>query len=177
MYFVHTKLGDTMFYYFNNFLLFAILGFCSENILHLIFHGSFTSNPFYGPWMPIYGFGVVIMIFLTRTIFNNLKAKRWIKIVLLFFSAAIILTLLELAGGTLAEFLFHKSFWDYSSMRFSIGKYISLEMSVVWGLSCLIFLYIIKPISDKILVRIPEFVTIVLLVLVVVDAIVSFPLK
>ena len=62
-------------------------------------------------------------------------------------------------------------------MRFSIGKYISLEMSVVWGLSCLIFLYIIKPISDKILVRIPEFVTIVLLVLVVVDAIVSFPLK
>lgn len=177
MYFVHTKLGEVMFYYFNNFLLFAILGFCSENILHLIFHGSLTSNPFYGPWMPIYGFGVVIMIFLTRLIFNNLKVKKWLKIVLVFLSTTILLTGLEFLGGILCEFLFHKSFWDYTNMRFHFGKYISLEMSLVWGTASLIFLYLLKPLTDKFIEKIPKFVTIFLLFLVVLDAIVSFMLK
>ena len=73
-----------MYYYLNNFLFFAILGFVYENVLQLIFTGDFTTNPFYGPWMPIYGFGVIIMIFLTRLIFNNLKINRWLKIIILF---------------------------------------------------------------------------------------------
>ena len=166
-----------MFYYLNNFLLFAILGFCSENVLHLILHGSFTSNPFHGPWMPIYGFGVVIMIFLTRLIFNNLKVKKWLKIVLLFLSTTILLTGLEFLGGHLCEFFFHKSFWDYTNMRFHFGKYISLEMSFVWGTASLIFLYLLKSLTDKFIEKIPKFVTIFLLFLVVLDATVSFMLK
>lgn len=166
-----------MFYYLNNFLLFAILGFCGENVLHLILHGSFTSNPFHGPWMPIYGFGVVIMIFLTRLIFNNLKVKKWLKIVLLFLSTTILLTGLEFLGGHLCEFFFHKSFWDYTNMRFHFGKYISLEMSFVWGTASLIFLYLLKSLTDKFIEKIPKFVTIFLLFLVVLDATVSFMLK
>ncbi len=70
-----------MYYYVNNFLFYAMVGFVYENLLHLITHGHFTNNPFVGPWMPIYGFGIVIMIFLTRLVFNRLKVSRAVKII------------------------------------------------------------------------------------------------
>ena len=166
-----------MYYYLNNFLFFSILGFIYENILQLILTGDFTSNHFYGPWMPIYGFGVIIMIFLTRLIFNNLKIKRWQKIILLFISVTVILTIIELVGGYLTEFIFHKSFWDYRNMKYNFGKYISLEVSLVWGTACLIFLYVVKPLTDNFIKKIPKFISIILLILIMIDFIFSFFIK
>ena len=166
-----------MYYYLNNFLFFAILGFIYENILQLILTGDFTSNPFYGPWMPIYGFGVIIIIFLTILIFNNLKIKRWQKIIILFISVTALLTIIELVGGHLTEFIFHKSFWDYTDMKYNFGKYISLEVSLVWGTACLIFLYVVKPLTDKFIKKIPKFISIILLILIIIDFIFSFFIK
>ena len=163
-----------MYYYLNNFLFFAILGFIYENILQLILTGEFTSNPFYGPWMPIYGFGVIIMIFLTRLVFNRVKLNRPLKIIILFLTVTILLTILELAGGYLTEFIFHKSFWDYTDMKYNFGKYISLEVSLVWGTACLIFLYVVKPLTDKFIKKIPKFISIILLILIIIDFIFSF---
>ena len=166
-----------MYYYLNNFLFFAILGFIYENILQLILTGEFTSNPFYGLWMPIYGFGVIIMIFLTRLVFNRVKLNRPLKIIILFLTVTILLTILELAGGYLTEFIFHKSFWDYTDMKYNFGKYISLEVSLVWGTACLIFLYVVKPLTDKFIKKIPKFISIILLILIIIDFIFSFFIK
>ena len=171
------KTKNSLYYYLNNFLLFSFFGFLFENIMHLITAGSLTNNPFYGPWMPIYGFGVIIMIFLTRLIFNNLKIKRWQKIIILFISVTIILTIIELIGGHLTEFIFHKSFWDYTDMKYNFGKYISLEVSLVWGTACLIFLYVVKPITDKFIEKIPKFISIIPLILIITDFIFSFFIK
>ena len=142
-----------------------------------ILSGSLTNNPFYGPWMPIYGFGVIIMIFLTRLVFNRVKLNRPLKIIILFLTVTIILTLLELAGGYLTEFVFHKSFWDYTDLKFNFGKYIALEVSLGWGVACLIFLYIVKPLTDKFIEKIPRFISIILLILIITDFIFSFFLK
>lgn len=166
-----------MYYYLNNFILFAIIGFIYENTLHFIRNNNFTDNPFYGPWMPIYGFGIIIMIFLTRLIFNNLKINKWLKIILLFLSVTIILTIIELIGGYLTEFIFNKSFWNYKDMKYNFGKYISLEVSLIWGTACIIFLYFVKPFTDKIIKKIPKYITNILLILITIDFIYSFFLK
>lgn len=166
-----------LYYYLNNFLLFSFFGFLFENIMHLITAGSLTNNLFYGPWMPIYGFGVIIMIFLTRLVFNRVKLNRPLKIIILFLIVTIILTTLELIGGYLTEFVFHKSFWDYTDLKFNFGKYIALEVSIGWGIACLIFLYIVKPLTDKFIEKIPKFISIILLVLIIIDFIFSFFFK
>ena len=166
-----------LYYYLNNFILFSFFGFLFENIMHLITTGSLTNNPFYGPWMPIYGFGVIIMIFFTRLVFNRVKLNRPLKIIILFLAVTIILTILELAGGYLTEFIFHKSFWDYTDLKFNFGKYIALEVSLGWGSACLIFLYIVKPLTDKFIEKIPKFISIILLILIITDFIFSFFLK
>lgn len=166
-----------LYYYLNNFLLFSIFGFLFENIMHLITRGSLTNNPFYGPWMPIYGFGVIIMFFLTRLVFNRVKLNRPLKIIILFLIVTIILTILELIGGYLTEFVFHKSFWDYTDFKYNFGKYIALEVSLSWGTACLIFLYVVKPLTDKFIERIPKLITIILLLLMIIDFIFSFFVK
>ena len=163
-----------MYYYFNILIFFSILGFIYENILYFVLNGSFTNNPFYGPWMPIYGFGIVIMVFLTRLVFNRFKMPRYAKIICLFFLTIILLTILEQLGGILTEAVFHKSFWDYRPLKFNYGKYIALEVSLGWGAACLIFLYLIKPWSDKIVKKIPHSITFILLFLITVDFFLSF---
>lgn len=166
-----------LYYYLNNFLFFSILGFIYENILQLILTGEFTNNPFYGPWMPIYGFGVIIMIFFTRLVFNRVNLNRPLKIIILFITVTLILTIIELIGGYLTEFVFHKSFWDYTDFKYNFGKYIALEISLVWGTACLIFLYLVKPLTDKFIERIPKLITIILLLLMIIDFIFSFFIK
>lgn len=166
-----------LYYYINNFILFSFFGFLFENTLHLLTKGDLTSNPFYGPWMPIYGFGIIIMIFLTRLVFNRVKLNRPLKIIILFLTVTLILTILELIGGHLTEFIFHKSFWNYTNFKYNFGKYITLEVSLGWGIACLIFLYIIKPLTDKFIEKISKFISIILLILIIIDFIFSFFIK
>ena len=168
---------NCMYEYINNFFSFSILAFCYENILQLIFHQRLSHNPFFFWWMPIYGFGVVIVMLLTRLIFNRLKQPRWVKIICLFLSCVVVLTLLEQLGGMIIEAFFHKSYWDYSKMKFHIGKYICLEVSLLWGVFCMIYLYLVKPRTDHLLKKVPKFVSLVLIVIFLCDFIYSFFLK
>lgn len=67
------------------------------------------------------------------------------------------------------EKIFNVVFWDYSSQRFHIGHYISLEMTIVWGISSIIFVYIIHPLLDKLIKKVPFWATILLTVLFLFD--------
>ena len=112
-----------------------------------------------------------------RFVFNRIKVNRFFKIVLVFLLSAVILTLIELLGGLLIEAIFHKVFWNYSDMKFNIGPYISLEMAFLWGLMSLVLIYLIKPIVDKIIKKIPSIITYLVFVSFIVDLIFTCLLK
>ena len=140
-----------MKYYLNTFFIYSILGFIWETLIKYIFFSHMNNGFLYGPWIPIYGFGACIIIFIMRLIFNRFKLKRIYKIILLFLISSITLTILEFMGGHLIELLTNKIFWNYSKLKFNIGHYIALEISLVWGIMSLVITYIIKPIIDKLL--------------------------
>ena len=94
---------------------------------------------------------------------------RFWETIIMFFVVAIVLSSLEALGGVLIEKTFGKVFWDYSSQRFHIGHYISLEMTLVWGVASIIFIYIIHPLLDNLIKKVPKWVTIILLILFVFD--------
>ena len=127
----------------------------------------------YGPWVPIYGFGACIIIFIMRLIFNRFKLKRIYKIILLFLISSITLTILEFMGGHLIELLTNKIFWNYSKLKFNIGHYIALEISLVWGIMSLVITYIIKPIIDKLLKKIPSSITYLVLLIFMIDLLIT----
>ena len=95
---------------------------------------------------------------LTFKFLNKFKINKILKIVLLFFICAITLSVTEIIGGYFIKWIFHKIMWDYSNHKYNIGIYTSLEMSLIWGISSIIFVYFIKPISDKIISKIPKYI-------------------
>lgn len=146
-------LGDNM-YYLKYFFVTSILGFFIESIL---WHGH-ESGILYGPWTFIYGVGSIIIIVLSDNILKKRHLNKFLRFIILFFSCFMILTLVELLGGLFIEKFFGVSFWDYTKYRFNVGKYISLEMSLLWVLASVLFVFVLRPFLDYIIDKLPNFV-------------------
>ena len=102
------------------------------------------------------------------------KLNKISKPIIVFLIGFIILSFMELISGILIEKLFRVTFWDYSNGPFSIFRYTSLKMSFIWGISSLVIIYIIKPILDKFITKIPRPVSYVLITLFTIDAFLTF---
>lgn len=158
-----------MYYYLNCFFIYSILGHLLETVFSMLGNNNFKSGFLYGWWTPVYGIGAVTILFISNYLFKNLHMPRFWETVIMFFVVAIVLSALEALGGVLIEKTFGKVFWDYSNQRFHIGHYISLEMTLVWGVASIIFIYIIHPLLDSLIKKVPKWVTIILLILFVFD--------
>ena len=161
-------------YYLNTFLLYSILGFLLETVRSFLVNSKFTSGILYGPWTPIYGIGIVIVILISNYLFAHLHLSRWVETFITFVIITLILTLLEWIGGILIEKIFHTVFWDYSKEAFSIGKYISLSKSLMWAVGSILFIYVLKPLLEGDIKHIPIPVTIILTLLMLSDFILTF---
>ena len=91
------------------------------------------------------------------------------KIFLCYLFSIFSLTLLEEIGGLLTFALFHKNYWDYSSIPFSIGPYINVFISLIWGFLAMIIQYIIFPKITFLFKKTPKWLTIFLFLLFILD--------
>lgn len=157
-------------YYLNYLFIFSILGYIIETF---VFNKNGT---FYGWWTPIFGCGVVIILWINKFL-NRFKINDIIKFILTFLSCSIILTILEAICGYLTELILTTTPWDYSHYKFHLGKYIALEVALIWGLSSVLIIYFIKPFLDKIISKIPIYLTYILTVLMIADFIATFVFK
>lgn len=156
-------------YYINCFFVYSFLGFLFETLVGKVTETNFNSGILYGPITPIYGIGVVLIMVISKYFFLNLHMPRWIETVIVFLILLVILTLIEWIGGILIEKIFDIVFWDYSHLKWNIGKYISLEISLIWGILSLILIYIIKPFLDPMILKIPIVLTYILIFLFFID--------
>lgn len=170
---MHTIFGDNM-YYLNCFFIYSILGHLVETITALIIGNDFKSGFLYGWWTPVYGIGAVTILFVSEYLFKNLHMHRFLETIIMFFVVGIVLSTLEALGGVLIEKIFGIVFWDYSSQKFHIGHYISLEMTLVWGVSSIVFIYIIHPLLKGLIKKIPSCITILLIILFIFDCTKTF---
>lgn len=157
-------------YYLNYFFLYSIIGHIIETIL------GYNSGILYGYWTPVYGIGVVIILFL----FNKFKEKNLsnLKIAfLLFIFSFLFLTIIEWIGGILIEKIFNKVFWNYSKLSLNIGKYIAIEISLIWSIGSLIITFVLKKYTDIIINKIPKFITLILSILFIIDLICTILFK
>ena len=134
------------------------------------FFHSMNNGILYGPWIPVYGFGVVIILFIFSIISKTKQSTFW-KCFSAFFLIIITVTVLEEVGGILIEAVFHKKFWNYKNLPLHLGPYISLEMSFLWGILSLLYQRYVRPGLDLFIKKIPKFITIGILILQIVDAI------
>lgn len=159
-----------IFYYINIFLFYSFLGFLFENV---VTNSLFYSGVLKGPWTFIYGFAILIIIIVDKFL-KQFKLHKWVEIILFYILITIILALIEFSTGMLIEKIFHVIYWDYTNFTFNYGHYITLEISLLWGLFATFINYIGRNIIDKIVKKIPWYVTIILVILFVIDVGVTF---
>lgn len=164
-------------YHFNVFFIYSILGHLLETVFGMMQGWSFQSGILYGFWTPVYGIGVLIITFIHGLLFKDKKDHKVLRFLGVLLITTVLLSFIEWVGGVLIEHFFHTVFWDYSSHAHAIGKYISLEMALVWGGLSLIFLCFIKPWMDPLILKVPYFVTCILITLFSIDVIATFLFK
>ena len=96
------------------FIIYAFIGWCAEVSYAAVNRGIFVNRGFLnGPYCPIYGCGVVIVV----TVLTPLKDNLF----LLFVGSVVLTSVLEYITGFLLEKVFHNKWWDYSNMPFNIN--------------------------------------------------------
>ena len=138
------------------FFVYAFLGWCSEVSYAALHTGKFANRGFLnGPVCPIYGVGVLVVLWVLEPLENN--------ILLLFLGSVVLTSLLEWLTGFVLEKLFHQRWWDYSSEPFNLGGYICLRFSLAWGLACLFVVELLHPTVLWLIRLIPHTLGVVLL--------------
>ena len=102
---------------------------------------------------------------------NSILTNKWIMTLLFIFVVWLILGLFELISGIIIELIFGRIFWDYSDEVFCILRYTSLKMMMIWGISSVIFIYLIHPFLKFIIKKIPKVIYIPLAFLFIFDLI------
>lgn len=145
-------------YYLYNFVIYSIFGFIFETIFSYILKFNTESGFMYGPYTIVYGIGIVF-IFLLYKKFKSVNPEIK-KITYMFISGFITLTILEFIGGILLKNIYNIEMWNYKKLPLNIGEYISIEVSTIWAIGSILIYYYIKPLTDKLIKKIPKIIII-----------------
>lgn len=120
------------------FCIYSFLGYLMESIyISLIEKKWHSSGLLDGPYIPLYGFGSIILIILSSYIQHSF--------ILTFIISSLLLTILEYLTSLYLEIVFHRHIWDYSHYPCNYHGRICLFYSILWGFLSLIFIYYIHP--------------------------------
>lgn len=161
-------------YYINILYLFSFLGFCLESYVYKVNRSNRHSGIFYGPITMVYGFGILTLTLLKKYFLDKLHYNKFLKFLITFLTSWITLTLIEWLGGNILYQIFHINMWNYTSKNFNCGKYICLELSLIWGLLGTIYIYYLKNFFDKIINLIPKKATIIMIIINLIDTLFVF---
>ena len=146
-----TVCGFSLYHVLAFFLIYSCTGWWLEVIFAAATTGQLVNRGFLnGPVCPIYGFGMVIVLFTLTPLQDS--------VLLLYIGGVILPSALELVGGWALYKLYHTRWWDYSDFPFNIGGYICLEFSLLWGVGTLVVMRIVHPVVAGLVDMVPPFV-------------------
>jgi uncharacterized membrane protein len=152
---INTMMINIMWYFF----IYAFLGWCTEIVYAAAETGKFVNRGFLnGPACPIYGVGVLVVLYLLYPVKDN--------ILYMFLGSILITSAIEFIGGFALEKVFHQKWWDYSDKPLNIGGYICPTFSLAWGLACLVVVDRIHPLIMSLVNWMPQTVSKILLAIV-----------
>ena len=155
--------------YLKYFFVYSILGYLFEGSVSYLRRGKFESGILFGPWTPIYGIGVIFVLILSNFLFSSMNLFWWLEVIIVFLTLMLVMTFIEWLAGLLIEYFFGVIFWNYTSFKYNFGKYIALEVSLVWGLLSMLIIYVIHPFLSDYIRLIPSSFFYILVILLILD--------
>lgn len=120
------------------FFIYSCIGWGVEVLYIAITTHQLVNRGFLnGPFCPVYGVGVIFLLIFLTPLADN--------IILLFFAAILMTSLIEYITGYLMETAFHTTWWDYSDQPLNLKGRICLKNSLYWGVGALIIVRYVHP--------------------------------
>lgn len=128
------------------FYIYSIFGWCYETIYCSIEAGELVKRGFfYGPYLPIYGFGAIFVLLLLHKRMNKIQQ---------FFFSMVVTTGMEYLTSWLLELIFNKRWWDYTNYRIQLNGRVCLVAALLFGVMGVVLVNFIHPrlkrLTDKI---------------------------
>ncbi len=123
------------------FFAFSFFGWLWESLLQLLMDGKFANRGMlFGPWLPIYGFGGLLALFIPKKILKNPVNA--------FFVIAILSSIIEYATSWFFEYTRNTRWWDYSNYILNINGRVCLLSAIFFGLGGCLGVYFLGPMLD-----------------------------
>lgn len=125
------------------FFFMCFVGWIWEVSLSMISYGCFVNRGvLHGPWIPIYGFGCVLILLLLKRFRMRPKVE---------FSMAVLLCgCIEYFTGFFLELTHNgQKWWDYTGYFLNLHGRICAEGLLVFGIGGMAFVYLIAPLIDN----------------------------
>ncbi len=120
------------------FFIYSVIGWLWETIYCSLKAKKFVYRGFLiGPYCPVYGFGVLLVLYFIEPYQNNLA--------FLYLYSSLLVTILEYLTSYILEKLFHASWWDYTDVPLNINGRVALPISLFWGFGCVLIIEVIQP--------------------------------
>jgi len=163
--------------YFFSFMLYCFIGWIYEVILEFSYGNGFVNRGFlHGPYLPVYGFGALLVLFSIRHF--SKKDIRLGKILITPFLTFILIFLLtsvvEYIAGTILDVFFDKKLWDYTDEFLNINGLVCLSASLRFATGGTIFLYLLQPLFEKFINKFPKILGNVLLFILLSTVLIDF---
>jgi len=130
------------------FFIYGFIGWCLEVCYNALEQGEWSNRGFLnGTICPIYGIGVVVVLYILEPISEFGP--------LLFVGGVVLCSTIELITGYVMERIFHQRWWDYSNEKFNIGGYICLKFSLYWGVGVVFVVKLVQPTIQRFVDWIP----------------------
>lgn len=140
----------TIFIYF---LIYSMIGYLYEiGVYFFELHQGFVNRGFlWGPYIPVYGFGALVVLASTA----HLKSKKImiskinITPVICFFAIMLLTTAVELAASYIMQWCTGGWLWDYTADGPNFQGRIALKSSIRFAVIGILGLYILQPLLTK----------------------------
>lgn len=130
--------------YFIEFTIFAFLGWIWESTYCTIKAKKWENRGFlFGPVVPIYGVGAMIIIFICEIIevMNLPPLTFWQVFIIGFFGSMI----LEYVTSWALEKIFHAVWWDYSHLPLNINGRVCVFISLGFAAAAVLIVFVLAP--------------------------------
>lgn len=137
------KKSSKLLILFITFIIGSICGYIYEELFYLIVDKNLVNSGFlYGPYVPVYGVGAVLMVLLLN---------RFKKHPALIFVLAMLLTgVLEYITGAGLMKIYNDRWWDYTGLFLNIDGYVCLRSVLSFAVGSIFLIYLIYPFVLKI---------------------------
>jgi len=142
--------------YFYLFLLYSFIGWIYETVLFSVEAHAFINRGFnFGPYIPIYGFGAVAIMFLiNRFIGTRCTVVGFnVRPLAVFLLIGVVAIVVELIGSYILEYGFGLVLWDYHDKWLNFQGRIAFWTTFIFAAGGTFLFYTVQPLGKMLLFR------------------------